>query len=116
MHRLWIAAVLIAATTFFEMRTEPVRGRAVPPDLSAFDCTEITGSRLLKRVCYDAAHRYLLAEIDGRYYAHCNVDASVLDGLSEAESVPTFYLTEIRAGHKCKAGDLPADLAKVIAH
>ena len=114
MHRLLIAAVLIAATTFFEMRTEPVRGRAVPPDLSAFDCTEITGSRLLKRVCYDAAHRYLLAEIDGRFYAHCNVDATAVDELPSAESVPAFYLSEIRAGHKCKKGELPAGIAQLV--
>lgn len=114
MHRLLIAAVLIAATALLEMRMAPVRGR-VDPDLSAFDCTEITESKLLKRVCYDAEHRYLLAEIAGRYYAHCNVDASTVDELPGAESVPTFYLTEIRAGHKCKAGDLPADIAQLTA-
>jgi len=115
MHRLWMAAVLIGATAILKMHMAPPRG-AGDADLSAFDCTNVTQSQLLKRLCYDEAHRTLVAEVAGRYYAHCNVDASVLDGLSEAESVPTFYLTEIRAGHKCKAGDLPADLAKVIAH
>lgn len=115
MHRLWIAAVLIAVTAILQMRLTPVRGQP-DPDLSAYDCTDVTQSKLLKRLCYDEARRTLVAEVAGRYYAHCNVDASVLDGLSEAESVPTFYLTEIRAGHKCKARDLPADLAKVIAH
>ena len=115
MHRLWMAAVLIGATAILQMHMAPPRG-AGDADLSAFDCTNVTQSQLLKRLCYDEAHRTLVAEVAGRYYAHCNVDASVLDGLSEAESVPIFYLTEIRAGHKCKAGDLPADLAKVIAH
>lgn len=113
MHRLLIAAVLIAATAFFEMRTEPVRGGAAP-DLSAFECTDITGSRLLKRVCYDAAHRTLLAEIDGRFYAHCNVDPAAVDELPSAESVPGFYLTEIHAGHKCRKGELPAGIAQLV--
>lgn len=115
MHRLLIAAALIAATLFLEMRTAPVRGRA-DADLSAFDCTQITESRLLNRVCYDAAHRYLLAEIDGQYYAHCNIDAATVDALQEAESVPSFYLNEIRAGHKCRKGDLPASIAQLVVH
>jgi len=114
MHRLLIASVLIAATAIFEMRMAPVRGRT-DADMSAFDCTDITESKLLKRVCYDAARRYLLADVAGRYYANCNIDAATVDGLLEAESVPTYYLTEIRAGHKCKAADLPADVAQLVA-
>jgi hypothetical protein len=115
MHRLWIAAVLIAATAILQMRMAPIPAHA-EADLSAFDCTDVTQSRLLKRLCYDEARRTLVAEVAGRYYAHCNVDASVLDGLSEAESVPAYYITEIRAGHKCKAGDLAPEIARVIAN
>lgn len=113
MHRLVFAAVLIAATVFFESRMTPVRGRA-DADLSAFDCTQITESRLLRRICYDAAHRTVLAEIDGRYYAHCNVDAATIDALPQAEGAPSFYLTEIRAGHKCRKGELPAGIAQLV--
>ena len=115
MHRLWIAAVLIAATAILQMRLAPVHGKP-DPDLSAYDCTDVTQSKLLKRLCYDEARRTLVAEVAGRYYAHCNVDASVIDGLSDAESVPSYYISEIRAGHKCKAGDLAPEIAKVIAH
>ena len=115
MHRLLIAAVLIAATVILEMRTAPVRGRT-DADLSAFDCTQITESRLLTRVCYDAEHRIALAEIDGQYYAHCHVDASAIDELPSAESVPTFYLTEIRAGHNCKKGELPTGIAQIVVY
>ena len=115
MHRLWIAAVLIAATAILQMRLAPVHGQ-LDPALSAYDCTDVTQSRLLKRLCYDEARRTLVAEVAGRYYAHCNVDASVIDGLSDAESVPSYYISEIRAGHKCKAGDLAPEIAKVIAH
>ena len=115
MHRLWIAAVLIAATAILQMRLAPVHGQP-DPDLSAYDCTDVTQSKLLKRLCYDEARRTLVAEVAGRYYAHCNVDASVIDGLSDAESVPSYYISEIRAGHKCKAGDLAPEIAKVVAH
>jgi len=120
MHSLAIAAaVLIGAAAILPLRTMPAPSAApaqADADLSAFDCTDVTQSKLLKRLCYNEAHRTLVAEVAGRYYAHCNIDASVLDGLSEAESVPTFYLTEIRAGHQCKAGDLAPEIAKVIAH
>ena len=115
MSRLLIAAVLIAATLFFEMRTAPVRGRT-DADLSAFDCMQVTESRLLNRVCYDAAHRYVIAEIDGQYYAHCNVDPETIDAMQDAESAPSFYLTEIRAGHKCKKSDLPASIAGTVIY
>ncbi|MGN6570790.1 MAG: KTSC domain-containing protein [Pseudolabrys sp.] len=114
MHRLWIAALLIAATAILQMRLAPAPARA-EADLSALECTDVTQSKLLKRLCYDEAHRTMVAEVAGRYYAHCNVDPSVFDGLSDAESVPSYYITEIRAGHKCKAGDLAPEIAKVIA-
>jgi hypothetical protein len=97
------------------MRTAPVRGHT-DADLSAFDCSQVTESRLLNRICYDAAHRIVLAEIDGQYYGHCNVDATTVDALQDAESVPQFYLTEIRAGHKCKKGELPASIAQVVVN
>jgi hypothetical protein len=32
-------------------------------DLSSFDCTPISESKLLHRVCYDEEHRYLIAQI-----------------------------------------------------
>jgi hypothetical protein len=120
MHRLVIAAaVVITAAIILPLRKMPAPALApahAEADLSAFDCTDVTQSKLLKRLCYDEARRTLVAEVAGRYYAHCNVDASVLDGLTEAESVPTYYLTEIRAGHKCNAGDLAPEIAKVVAH
>src|SRR3569832_1800802 len=88
MHRLRIAAVLIGATAILQMWLSPVRGQP-DPALSAYDCPDVTQSKLLKRLCYDAARRTLVAEVAGRYYAHCNVDASVVDGLSDAESGPS---------------------------
>lgn len=115
MRRLVIAAILIAATLFLESRTAPVRGRT-DADLSAFDCTQVTQSRLLNRICYDAAHRIALAEIDGRYYAHCNVAPETIDALQEAESMPRFYLSEIRAGHKCGTGELSGSIAQVVVN
>lgn len=120
MHGLGLAAaVVIAAAAILPLRkmpapaTSPAQAEA---DFSAFDCTNVTQSQLLKRLCYDGARRTLVAEVAGRYYAHCNIEPSVLDGLTEAESVPTYYLTEIRAGHTCKAGELAPEIAKVIAH
>jgi len=115
MRRLVIAAILIAATLFLESRTTPVRGRT-DADLSAFDCTQVAESRLLNRICYDPAHRTVLAEIDGRYYAHCNVAQATIDALQEAESAPQFYLTKIRAGHKCKKDELPESIAQVAVY
>ena len=72
-------------------------------DLSALDCTTITESRLLHRVCYDAAKRYLIAQIGEDYYDSCNVAPKAVDGLFESEHVVAYYNREIRAQHRCTA-------------
>jgi hypothetical protein len=114
MLRLLIAALLIAATAFFQIGLSPARGPA-DVDLSAFTCADVTVSRLLKRVCYEPERRYLLAEIGGRFYAHCNVAEKAIGEMLEAESVPAYYLTEIRAGHRCSKSELPESIARVVA-
>lgn len=75
-----------------------------PVDLSEFDCTTIAESQLLHQVCYDEAHRYLIARIGDDYYDNCSVKPDEVDGLIESGNVVAFYNQRIRAHHKCSAG------------
>jgi len=70
-------------------------------NLSAFDCTPITESQLLHRVCYNEAHRYLIAQVGSEYYDNCNVGPKAVDGLIDSDHVVAYYNQHIRAGHKC---------------
>ena len=72
-------------------------------DLSALDCTVISESQLLHRICYDAASRYLVAQIGEDYYDSCNVAPKAVDGLFDSEHVVAYYNQHIRAQHRCTA-------------
>lgn len=70
-------------------------------DLSAFDCTTISESKLLHRVCYDEAHRYLIVQIGDDNYETCNVGSKVVDGLMDSDHVVAYYNQHIRPRQKC---------------
>src|SRR3569832_2440503 len=70
-------------------------------DLSSFDCTSISESRLLHRVCYTEAHRYLIAQIGDEYYESCDVGTETVDGLMNTKHIITYYNQRIRPRHKC---------------
>jgi len=70
-------------------------------NLSSFDCTPISKSRLLHRVCYSEAHQYLVAQIGDDYYDSCNVSLKAVDDLINSNHVVAYYNQHIRAGHKC---------------
>jgi hypothetical protein len=60
-------------------------------DLSNFDCTANSESKLLHRICYNEANRYLIAQIDDDYYESCNVGPKIIDGLTDSEHVVACY-------------------------
>jgi len=70
-------------------------------ELSTFDCSAISESKLLHRVCYDEDHRYLLTQIGDEYYESCNVSAKAVDGLIDSDHVVAYYNQQIRPRHKC---------------
>jgi len=72
-------------------------------NLSAFDCTPVTESQLLHRVCYNEAHHYLIAKIGSEYYDNCNVSPKAVDGLMDSSHVVSDYNQHIRAGHECNS-------------
>lgn len=100
MQRLLLLILLIPLAAQAESVT--VKG-AGDVNLSAFDCTAITESRLLHRVCYNEAHHYLVAQIGSDYYDSCNVSPKAVDGLMDSDHVVAYYNQHLRAGHKCTA-------------
>ena len=100
MRALLLLAILVPIASQAEV--VGVKG-AGDVDLSAFDCTAISESRLLNRICYDETHRYLIAQIGEDYYDSCDVGSKAVDGLMDSEHVVAYYNQHIRARHKCTA-------------
>lgn len=102
--RTILMAMMLAAAASGTARAEVVGVRnAGDVDLSAFDCTAIPESQLLHRICYDAAHRYVVAQVGEDYYDSCNVGPKAVDGLFETNHVVAYYNQKIRAQHRCTA-------------
>jgi KTSC domain len=55
-------------------------------DLMPFDCTDITRSSFIRRVCYDEANEYMLINLSGTYYHYCAIDDGTVSALLAADS------------------------------
>jgi len=99
---MMIPAMMLLAPPAARAETVGVKN-AGDVDLSAFDCTAIPESQLLHRICYDAAHRYVVAQVGEDYYDSCNVGPKAVDGLFETNHVVAYYNQHIRAQHRCTA-------------
>jgi hypothetical protein len=93
-----MVALLVAAlanATWAAADIVDVRDRG-PVDLASFNCTDITRSTIVDRVCYDAAHRYAILEIRSTYREFCNVPPAMVSALLNAPSMGQFYNARIR--------------------
>jgi hypothetical protein len=67
-----ISALMWLALSGFGARAESVyvkyRGEI---DLKYFDCTDITRSSFIRRVCYDSRQEYMLISLNGTFYHYC---------------------------------------------
>jgi hypothetical protein len=84
-----ILAVLTNAVTSVQAETVVVKYRG-PVDLSPFNCQAVTRSSFVQRVCYDRRNSYMLINLTGTYYHYCEIDASMVSALMEAESIGRF--------------------------
>jgi len=76
-------------------------------DLKSFDCTDITRSSFIKRVCYDKANEYMLIDLNGTFYDYCEIDAGTVSSLLNAPSMGRFYLASIKGNFDCREHRVP---------
>jgi hypothetical protein len=79
-------------------------------DLNSFDCTYITRSSFIRRVCYDPRNAYMLISLNGTFYHYCAIDAGTVSSLLSAPSMGQFYNASIKGNFDCrvyKAPDYP---------
>jgi hypothetical protein len=76
-------------------------------DLAPFDCTDITGSSFIYRVCYDEANEYMLINLRGTYYHYCGIDDGTVSALLAAGSMGRFYNANIKGNFDCRINRVP---------
>ncbi|MER9490160.1 KTSC domain-containing protein [Mesorhizobium sp. M0563] len=65
-------------------------------DLAKFECTGELDSSVVKRVCYNAEHAYMLIRLKQVWYHYCEIDQGTVSALLAAESKGRFYNANIK--------------------
>jgi hypothetical protein len=76
-------------------------------DLTPFDCTDITRSSFIRRVCYDRRNEYMLISLNGTFYHYCEIDADTVAFLLNAPSMGRFYNANIKGNFDCRIHRVP---------
>ncbi|WP_192255043.1 KTSC domain-containing protein [Mesorhizobium silamurunense] len=87
--------VLVAALGPLHAETVDVKYRG-PVDLTKFECTAELDSSVVKRVCYNAEHSYMLIRLKQTWYHYCEIDQGTVTALLAAESKGRFYNANIK--------------------
>jgi hypothetical protein len=76
-------------------------------DLKSFNCTDVTRSSFINRVCYDEANDYMLIKLNGTYYHYCAIDGDTVSALLAADSMGRFYNASIKGKFDCRVHRVP---------
>jgi KTSC domain len=66
------------------------------------DCRDVTQSSPVRRVCYDRTNKYMLINLNGIYYRHCEIDDGTVSSLLTADSMEGFYNVNVRNQFDCR--------------
>lgn len=84
---------VLAGPAFAETVDVKYRG---PVDLAKFECTGELDSSVVKRVCYNAEHSYMLIRLKQVWYHYCEIDQGTVSALLAAGSKGSFYNDNIK--------------------
>jgi hypothetical protein len=106
-RHLPILLIGLARACWTEAETVDVEHRGAV-DLKPFACQDITRSSIINRVCYDAANRSMIVQVNSRYFQHCDMPQAMLDSFLNAPSMGQYYKAKIasaepKASYACPA-------------
>lgn len=100
------ACALCAGTSLARAESVDVKYRG-EVNLKSFDCTDITRSSFINRICYDEANEYMLISLNGTYYHYCAINDGTVSALLAAESMGRFYNASIKGNFDCRMNRVP---------
>jgi hypothetical protein len=96
-----VAATLVALLFATELRSETVDVKYQGlVDLKTFECSDISRSSFIKRVCYDKAQSYMVIRLKDTYYHYCELPPTTLDALMTAPSMGNYFNQTIKGASK----------------
>src|ERR1700719_2770055 len=103
--RLCLFLILLAGPVHAETVDVKYRGAV---DLKTFDCTEVSRSSLVRRVCYDGPNEYMVISLNGTYYHYCEIDQGTVAALKNANSMGRYYNASIKGRFDCRSHRVPS--------
>ena len=85
----------LAGASWADAETVNVEHRGAV-DLTPFVCQEITRSSLVSRVCYGAANRTMIVQLNSVYSQVCDVPEAARDSFLNAPSMGQYYNANIK--------------------
>jgi hypothetical protein len=76
-------------------------------DLKYFNCSEITRSSFIRRVCFDQVNEYMLINLSGTFYHYCGIDSGTVAALLKADSMGRFFNANIKGNFDCRIYRVP---------
>ncbi|MBZ9942651.1 KTSC domain-containing protein [Mesorhizobium sp. BR1-1-13] len=89
----WVLLLVSVSPLYAETVEVKYRG---PVDLAKFECSGELDSSVVKRVCYNAEHSYMLIRLKQTWYHYCEIDQGTVSALLAAESKGRFYNSSIK--------------------
>lgn len=77
-------------------------------DLAPFQCTNVSRSANVKRICYDERETYVLVSLKGIWYHFCGVPAATVTSWKKAASKGRYYNDTIRGNFDCSVTSAPS--------
>jgi hypothetical protein len=77
-------------------------------DLTPFECTDVSRSSFIDRVCYDRSNKYMLISLNGTFYHYCEIDAGTVSSLLNSPSMGGFYNASIKGAFDCRTHRVPS--------
>jgi KTSC domain len=100
------AVALFAASSIARAESVYVKYRG-EVDLKFFECTDITRSSFIRRMCYDRQNEYMLISLNGTFYHYCEIDDGTVSALMTAESIGRYYNASIKGRFDCRTHRVP---------
>lgn len=93
-----IVALILALTISGPALAETVDVKYIGKvDLSVFNCTDVTRSSFVHRVCHNEANQTMVILLKRTYYQYCRIGVGVVQDLLNADSVGRFYNLQIKS-------------------
>jgi hypothetical protein len=102
---LCLLLILLVGPAYAETVEVKYRG---PVDLKTFECSDVSRSSLVKRVCYDGPNQYMVISLNGTYYHYCEIDQATVGALKSAVSMGRYYNASIKGRFDCRTHRVPS--------